>query len=94
MLIVLLYKIRMDEKFFLHPKDSWQCRYEALRALCVERLPAAVVVERFGFTTSYTEITVTFPRRPHNPILRNVPWQRLPQQVSWLGNRKLTFRFL
>lgn len=43
----------MDEKFFLHPKDPWQRRYEALRALCVERLPAAVVAERFGFTTSY-----------------------------------------
>jgi transposase len=41
-----------------------------------------------------TEIVVTFPRRAHNPILRNVPWKRLPQQVSWLGNRKLTFRFL
>lgn len=41
-----------------------------------------------------TEIIVTYPRRAHNPVLRNIPWQRLPQQVSWLDNRKLTFRFL
>jgi hypothetical protein len=41
-----------------------------------------------------TDIIVTYPRRAHNPVLRNVPWQRLPQQVSWLENRKLTFRFL
>jgi transposase len=41
-----------------------------------------------------TEIIVTYPRRAHNPVLRNVPWKRLPQQVSSLENRKLTFRFL
>ena len=41
-----------------------------------------------------SEIIVTYPRRAHNPILRNVPWERLPKHITWLDNRKLTFRFL
>jgi len=40
------------------------------------------------------EITLTFPRRAHNPVLRKVPWQSLPNRVSWLGDRKINFRFL
>lgn len=38
-------------------------------------------------------LTVTFPRRAHNPILRNVPWHRLPTRASWLGDAKLEFDF-
>ncbi|MCP4460725.1 MAG: transposase, partial [Cytophagales bacterium] len=40
------------------------------------------------------EITVTYPRRAHNPILRAVPWQNLPTSFSWLdgANLKLKFR--
>jgi hypothetical protein len=30
------------------------------------------------------EMTVNFPRRAHNPILRNVPWSNLPVKLSWL----------
>ena len=40
------------------------------------------------------QIKVTFPRRAHNPILRKVPWQHLPNRVSWLGNRTISYRFL
>ncbi len=40
------------------------------------------------------DIKVTLPRRAHNPVLRKVPWQNLPDRVSWLGNRKLSYRFL
>jgi len=43
----------MDDTFFLHPTESWQRRYEALRASLLERLPAEVVAQRFGFSTSY-----------------------------------------
>ena len=39
------------------------------------------------------EVILTYPRRAHNPILRAVPWHRLPQSLSWLGGAKLTFRF-
>ncbi|MFQ6093588.1 MAG: transposase [bacterium] len=39
------------------------------------------------------EITVTYPRRAHNPILRSVPWHRLPQSISWLDEAKLILKF-
>jgi transposase len=42
-----------NENFFLHPVHEWQRRYEALRASFVERLPAKVVAERFGYSAAY-----------------------------------------
>ncbi|NCO60016.1 transposase, partial [bacterium] len=39
------------------------------------------------------EVKVIYPRRAHNPILRNVPWHRMPKTISWLDNAKLTFKF-
>jgi len=54
MIIAILYKIFMpDEKYFLYPVHEWQRRYEALRASFVERLPATVVADRFGYSTNY-----------------------------------------
>jgi transposase len=40
------------------------------------------------------KLSVTFPRKAHNPILRSVPWQRLPMSLSWLDgvNLKLIFK--
>lgn len=35
------------------------------------------------------DIFVRYPKRAHNPLLRAVPWDKLPDRVSWLGNRKL-----
>jgi transposase len=45
-----------DEKFFLHPTHDWQRRYEALRASYVERLPAKVVADRFGYSAQYIHL--------------------------------------
>ena len=39
------------------------------------------------------EITVTFPRRAHNPILRSADWERLPQKIPWLYDTKLNLCF-
>jgi transposase len=39
------------------------------------------------------EVRVTYSRRAHNPILRDVPWQRLPQTISWLNGAKLKLKF-
>ena len=49
-------RIMADEKFFLYPKTDWQRRYEALRASFVERLPAKVVADRFGYSVSYIHL--------------------------------------
>jgi hypothetical protein len=38
------------ERFFLEPQKGLHSRYEALRALCVEKLPADQVAKRFGYT--------------------------------------------
>jgi transposase len=47
-----------------------------------------------NITINNGELTVTYPRRAHNPILRAVPWNRLPKSISWLDsvNLNLTFR--
>ncbi len=45
-----------DEKFFLHPSHDWQRRYEALRASFLERLPAKVVADRFGYSVGYIHL--------------------------------------
>jgi transposase len=53
----MIYKtIMRDEKFFLHPVHEWQRRYEALRASFVERLPAKVVADRFGYSVTYINL--------------------------------------
>lgn len=38
------------ERFFLEPQKGLHSRYEVLRALCVEKLPADQVAKRFGYT--------------------------------------------
>jgi len=54
---VILYKSGMrDENFFLHPVHEWQRRYEALRASFVDRLPAKVVADRFGYSVTYINL--------------------------------------
>ena len=45
-----------DATYFTRPIHDWQKRYEALRASIVDRLPAAVVGERFGFTPGYMRL--------------------------------------
>jgi transposase len=38
-------------------------------------------------------ISVTYPRRAHNPVLRAIPWQRLPQKIPWLDDTSISFEF-
>jgi hypothetical protein len=38
-------------------------------------------------------IRIVFPRRAHNPILRAVPWHRLPMTSSAFPNSNLSFKF-
>ena len=56
-LIDIIYKISMrDASYFIHPVHDWQRRYEALRASFVDRLPAKVVADRFGYTVAYVHL--------------------------------------
>ena len=45
-----------DVHFFTHPTHAWQRRYEALRACFVDRLPARVVADRFGYRPGYIRL--------------------------------------
>jgi hypothetical protein len=40
-------------------------------------------------TVTANEVLVRYPKRAHNPLLRAVPWSKLPERVSWLGDRRL-----
>lgn len=44
------------EEFFLHPIHDWQRRYEALRASFLERLPADVIADRYGYAPGYVRL--------------------------------------
>ncbi len=46
-----------------------------------------------NITVKDGEVIVTYPRRAHNPILRAVPWQRLPTSLSWLDGASLNLKF-
>jgi hypothetical protein len=48
--------IKHDANYFTKPCSEWQRRYEALRASFVERLPARVIAERFGYTAQYISL--------------------------------------
>jgi len=39
------------------------------------------------------EVTITYPKRAHNPILRSVPWRHLPLDMPWLDDAKLKLVF-
>jgi len=53
----MIYNAGMrDKSFFLYPQFDWQRRYEALRASFVDRLPARVVADRFGYTPGYIRL--------------------------------------
>jgi len=41
----------------------------------------------------HNTVTVTYPRRAHNPILRAVAWNRLPTTLPWLGDAALELHF-
>lgn len=38
-------------------------------------------------------VNVIYPKRAHNPILRQVPWENLPLRLPGLGDVKLTLNF-
>ena len=39
------------------------------------------------------EVTVSYPRRAHNPILRRVPWSNLPGALPGVPGARLKLEF-
>jgi len=51
-------------------------------------------VRRKGkITIDGKKINVTYPKRAHNPILRSVPWHRMPGSLTWLNGAELKLEF-
>lgn len=48
--------MKRDATFFRNPVHDWQRRYEALRGSFVDRLPAKVIADRFGYTPGYVRL--------------------------------------
>ena len=44
-------------------------------------------------TVQGKNITAIYPRRSHNPILRSVPWHRLPKTLTWLDGAEFNLKF-
>jgi len=44
-------------------------------------------------TVKNNELTVTYPKRAHNPILRSVPWHKMQNSLSWLNDARLNLVF-
>jgi hypothetical protein len=38
-------------------------------------------------------VSIIYPKRAHNPILRQVPWDHLPRQLPSLDGTRLTLSF-
>src|SRR5438876_8524730 len=54
---------------FLRPSNATHRQYEALRAYCVEELPAAQLAARFGYTTaSFRALVHQFRQDPDRPF--------------------------
>lgn len=59
---------------FLAPQNSTHRQYEALRAYFVDRLPAAEVATRFGYTIgSFRQLAHQFRQNPHRPFFAEPP---------------------
>jgi hypothetical protein len=48
---------------------------------------------RAGIKLQGDDLIVTFPRRAHNPILRNIGWHRMPKTISWLEGVNIQLKF-
>jgi len=84
-----------DASDFLHPTTEWQRRYEALRASFVERLPARVVGERFGYAPGYVHLLrhlfrhgkIDFSEVPPPGRRSRVPTAVRTKICAWRGQR-------
>jgi hypothetical protein len=79
---------------FLQPRNATQRQYEALRAYCVEKLPAAQVATRFGYTTgSLRALIHQFRQDPDRPFfLTPAKGPHTPPQKTQLRTQVITLR--
>jgi len=97
---VIVYNISMrDATFFVHPQLDWQRRYEAVRASLVERLPAKVIADRYGYKPGYVRLLVHQFRHgkidfsepvPESKVARRRVTAEIRQKIRDWRERKLS----
>jgi hypothetical protein len=92
----ILVKVHFDVVMTLIADTLYYLLAQRLRGF--EACNAPAIFRRFirgkgQITVEEEEIVVRFPRRAHNPVVRAVDWTKLPDRVSWLGNRRLRFHW-
>ena len=94
--VICYIRSMRDASFFTHPRHAWQRRYEALRALLVDRLPAKAVADRFGFSIAYVyllrHLFVHEKLDFSEPVPEGTAKRRINAEIrqkirSWRGNR-------
>ena len=92
----ILTKVHFDVIMTMIADTLYSMLAEKLRGF--EHCDASRIYRHFVKGKGHVDLTaqklsVTFPRRAHNPILRNVPWHRLPNKISWLQDVGLDLNF-
>lgn len=92
----ILTKVHFDVIMTMIADTLYSMLAEKLRGF--EHCDASRIYRHFVKGKGHVDLTaqklsVTFPRRAHNPILRGAPWHRLPKQISWLQDVELELNF-
>lgn len=92
----ILIKVHFDVVMTMMADTLYSMLAQKLRGF--EQCDAPKIYRHFvqgkaNLSVNEGEVIITYPRRAHNPILRAVPWQRLPQSLSWLDGIKITLKF-
>lgn len=93
----ILVKVHFDVALTLVADTLYTMLARKLRGF--ENCNAAKIYRHFvhgkaSISVTQHQVTVTFPRRAHNPILRQVPWSQLPTGLPTATEMPLGFRFL
>ena len=92
----ILVKVHFDVVMTMIADTLYSMLAQKLRGF--EQCDAAKLYRHFvqmGGTVEvrHNEVTITYPRRAHNPILRAVPWHLLPSTIPGIKGANLNFRF-
>jgi hypothetical protein len=88
----ILVKVHFDVVLTMIADTLYYLLAQRLRGF--EECNASQIFRRFirgkgQVSVTADEVLVRYPKRAHNPLLRAVPWSKLPERVSWLGDRRL-----
>ncbi len=92
----ILVKVHFDVAMTMVADTLYSMLAQKLRGF--EKCNAQTIYRHFirgkGVVTAKGgQVTVTYPRRAHNPILRAVPWKNLPLILLGLEGARINFRF-